>query len=131
LSSAPGSHGWPRRIGWWSWPSANIGRGRAPAGARDRLGGHILTQERDGFLIEAGPDSFITQKPWGLALVKRLGLEGELIPTNPACRRTFVVRNGRMHPVPEGFLLLAPTRIWPFVFSRLFSCRASCARAST
>ena len=88
---------------------------------RERLGGNIVTHRRDGFLIEGGPDSFITQKPWGLALVKRLGLEGELIPTNPACRRTFVVRKGRMHPVPEGFLLWAPTRIWPYVVSRLFS----------
>ncbi|GMV96766.1 MAG: protoporphyrinogen oxidase [Phycisphaerae bacterium] len=89
--------------------------------ARDRLGGTIHTTRRDGFLIEGGPDSFITQKPWGLSLVKRLGLEGRLIQTNPACRRTFVVRDGRMHAVPEGFLLLAPTRIWPFVTSRLFS----------
>lgn len=89
--------------------------------SRDRLGGTIHTWKHDGFLLEGGPDSFITQKPWGLALVKRLGLEGQLIPTNPACRRTFVVRNGRMHPVPEGFLLLAPTRIWPFALSRLFS----------
>lgn len=89
--------------------------------ARDRLGGTILTQNRDGFIIEGGPDSFITQKPWGLALCRRLGLESRLIQTNPSCRRTFVVRDGRLHPVPEGFLLLAPTRIWPFVTSRLFS----------
>lgn len=89
--------------------------------ARDRLGGTIHTIRRDGFLIEGGPDSFITQKPWGLALVKRLGLEDRLIQTNPACRRTFVVRDGRMHAVPEGFLLLAPTRILPFATSRLFS----------
>lgn len=89
--------------------------------ARDRLGGTILTQRRDGFLLEGGPDSFITQKPWALALVRRLGLEDQLIPTNPACRRTFVIRDGQMHAVPEGFLLLAPTRIWPFVTSRLFS----------
>ncbi len=89
--------------------------------ANPRLGGTIATLERDGCLIEGGPDSFITQKPWAMALCKRIGLEGELIPTNPACRRTFVVRDGRMHPIPEGFLLLAPSRIWPFVTSRLFS----------
>lgn len=89
--------------------------------ARERLGGTIITEQRDGFLIEGGPDSFITQKPWGLALCKRLGLTEQLIQTNPACRRTFVVRNGVMHAIPEGFLLLAPTRILPFVTSRLFS----------
>jgi oxygen-dependent protoporphyrinogen oxidase len=89
--------------------------------ARDTLGGSISTIRRDGFLLEGGPDSFITQKPWALQLAKRLGIDDQLIPTNPNYRRTFVVRDGRMHPVPEGFLLLAPTRILPFVTSRLFS----------
>lgn len=89
--------------------------------ARGQLGGSIVTKARDGFLIEAGPDSFITQKPWALTLCKRLGLESELVPTNPQCRRTFVARGGVLHPIPEGFLLLAPSRLWPFVTSRLFS----------
>lgn len=89
--------------------------------AAPRLGGTIVTTARDGCLVEGGPDSFITQKPWALALCRRLGIDGELIPTNPACRRTFVVRDGRMHPIPEGFLLLAPSRIGPFITSRLFS----------
>lgn len=89
--------------------------------ARDQLGGSLVTRRQDGFLVEAGPDSFITQKPWGLALCRRLGLTQEIIPTNEGCRRTFVVRKGRLHPIPEGFLLLAPSRIMPFVTSRLFS----------
>ncbi len=92
--------------------------------ARDKLGGSIQTTHREGFLLEGGPDSFITQKPWALALCRRLGLADQLISTNPAYRRTFVVRRGKLHPLPEGFLLLAPTRIWPFVISRLFSWRA-------
>ncbi|NLE60891.1 MAG: NAD(P)-binding protein, partial [Planctomycetes bacterium] len=71
--------------------------------ARDQLGGSLVTNRHDGFLVEAGPDSFITQKPWALALCKRLGLGDEIIPTNPAFRRTFVVRKGRLHPIPEGF----------------------------
>lgn len=91
--------------------------------ASGRLGGTILTQRRDGFLIEGGPDSFITQKPWALDLCRRLGIEDRLISTHPAYRRTFVVRDGAMHPVPEGFLLLAPTRIRPFLASPLFSWR--------
>lgn len=89
--------------------------------SRDRLGGSIVSERRDGYLIEGGPDSFITQKPWALALCKRLGIEDQLVGTNPDYRRTYVVHRGRMHPIPEGFLLLAPTRIMPFVFSRLFS----------
>jgi oxygen-dependent protoporphyrinogen oxidase len=86
-------------------------------------GGSITTYRRDGFLLEGGPDAFITQKPWALALCRRLGLIDLLIQTNEHCRRTFVVRRGRMHAIPEGFLMLAPTRMMPFAFSRLFSLR--------
>ena len=91
--------------------------------AADRLGGSIETTRQDGFLVEGGPDSFITQKPWALALAKRLGLANRLIPTNDACRRTFVVRKGRLLPVPEGFMMMAPTRWWPMVITPLFSLR--------
>jgi oxygen-dependent protoporphyrinogen oxidase len=89
--------------------------------ANDRPGGSTVTVQRDGFLIEGGPDSFITQKPWGVALCKRLGIESELIGTNPNYRRTFVVHRGKLHAVPEGFLLLAPSRFLPMVTTRLFS----------
>ncbi|HKO61872.1 MAG TPA: protoporphyrinogen oxidase [Pyrinomonadaceae bacterium] len=84
-------------------------------------GGIIKTEERDGFLIERGPDSFITEKPDALSLVRRLGLEPHLIDTNAAHRRSFVVRNARLLPVPDGFNLLAPARLWPFVTSGIFS----------
>jgi oxygen-dependent protoporphyrinogen oxidase len=89
--------------------------------AGDRLGGVIATERRDGFLLEAGPDSFITDKPWALALCRRLGLEHRLIGTNDAHRRSFVARGGTLHPVPEGFQLLAPSRLGPFLASSLFS----------
>jgi protoporphyrinogen/coproporphyrinogen III oxidase len=42
--------------------------------ARDRLGGTIATERAGGYLIEGGPDSFLTEKPWALALCDRLGL---------------------------------------------------------
>lgn len=86
-----------------------------------RLGGAISTQRRDGFLMEAGPDAFITEKPWALDLCHRLGLDDRLVGTNPAFRRSFVVRNGRLLPVPEGFYLLAPLRVRPFLTSPVFS----------
>ncbi len=86
-----------------------------------RLGGSIATQRVDGFLIEEGPDAFITTKPWALALCQRLGLESSLIPTSNTHRRTFVVHRGRLLPIPDGFLMLAPTKVWPFVTSPLFS----------
>ncbi|HKR15093.1 MAG TPA: protoporphyrinogen oxidase [Pyrinomonadaceae bacterium] len=89
--------------------------------AGPRLGGTIQTEERDGFLLERGPDSFISEKPEAVALAKRLGLESRLIQTNEQFRRSFIVRNGRLRPVPEGFQLLAPSRILPFLTTDIFS----------
>jgi oxygen-dependent protoporphyrinogen oxidase len=89
--------------------------------ASPRLGGTIQTEQRDGFLLERGPDSFISEKPQALALAKRLGLESRLIQTNEQFRRSFIVRNGRLRAVPEGFQLLAPSRLWPFITSDIFS----------
>jgi oxygen-dependent protoporphyrinogen oxidase len=88
---------------------------------RDRLGGTIETERVDGCVVEAGPDSFISEKPWALALCRRLGLEDRLVRTDDRYRRTFVWYGGRLHPLPAGFQLLAPTRIRPFLASRLFS----------
>ena len=87
----------------------------------DRVGGTIQTEHRDGFLVEGGPDSFLSEKPWALALCRRLGVEDRLIRTDDSRRRTFVVWDGRLHPLPEGFQLLAPTRLAPLLASRLFS----------
>jgi oxygen-dependent protoporphyrinogen oxidase len=89
--------------------------------ATERVGGSIRTERANGFLIEAGADSFLTEKPWALDLCRRLGLEDRLIRTRDEERRTFVVRNGRLHPLPDGFLLMAPTRLMPLVASPLFT----------
>jgi protoporphyrinogen/coproporphyrinogen III oxidase len=89
--------------------------------ASSRLGGVIRSERRDGFLLEAGPDSFISEKPEAVALAKRIGIAARLIETNAAHRRSFIVRKGRLRAVPEGFQLLAPTRFWPFVTTGIFS----------
>jgi len=89
--------------------------------ASPRLGGTIQTEHRDGFLLERGPDSFISEKPQALELAKQLGLESRLIQTNEQFRRSFIVRDGRLRAVPEGFQLLAPSRFWPFITSDIFS----------
>ena len=89
--------------------------------ARDRLGGVIHTIERDGFLIDSGPDNFVTIKPWAMTLIRRLGIESELISTNEAHRSALVVRNGKLQPIPEGFLLMAPTKVMPVLASPIFS----------
>ncbi len=89
------------------------------AGAR--LGGIIHTHRRDGFLLEGGPDSFISEKPAALDLARRINLDEHLIQTEPSNRRSFIVRDKKLRPVPQGFQLLAPSRFWPFVTSEIFS----------
>ncbi len=75
----------------------------------NRLGGLIQTIHRDGCLMEAGPDAFLSEKPAAADLCRSIGLEAELIPTNPEFRRSFFVWKKKLNPVPEGFYLLAPT----------------------
>jgi protoporphyrinogen/coproporphyrinogen III oxidase len=89
--------------------------------ASPRLGGVVQTEHRDGFLLERGPDSFISDKPAAVELAKRIGLESRLIETNPEHRRSFIVRDGRLRPLPEGFQLMAPSRLWPFITSDIFT----------
>jgi len=91
--------------------------------ARDRLGGTIETERAGGFLVEAGPDSFLSEKPWALGLCRRIGLESRLVGTDDRFRKVFVWFGGRLHPVPDGFQLLAPTRLRSFATSSLFSWR--------
>ncbi len=89
--------------------------------ANNNLGGTIQTEELNGFLLERGPDSFISEKPAAVSLARRLGIESRLIQTNEEHRRSFIVNSGKLKPVPEGFQLLAPSRIWPFVTTDIFS----------
>ena len=91
--------------------------------AKDRLGGVLWTDRFDGFTLEGGPDSFITNKPWGIELCQRLGLSDQLIETDANHRRSFVVRNGRLVPVPEGFVLMAPHRLMPILTTPILSWR--------
>jgi protoporphyrinogen/coproporphyrinogen III oxidase len=84
-----------------------------------RLGGLIQTTARDGCLIEGGPDSFISQKPEALALIKELGLEQEVIGSNDATRVTYILRHGRLVRMPEGLRMIVPTLVWPLVKSPL------------
>jgi oxygen-dependent protoporphyrinogen oxidase len=89
--------------------------------ASERLGGSIATERVGEFLVEAGPDSFITEKPWALKLCERVGLTHRLVSTQSAYQKIFIVHNGQLVALPEGFFLLAPTRLWPFIQTPLFS----------
>ncbi|MBA4016452.1 MAG: protoporphyrinogen oxidase [Pirellula sp.] len=91
--------------------------------ANNRLGGILQTERRDGYLIERSADNFVTNVSGGLELCRELGIEGELLPTDPARRRALVLRAGRLHPVPEGFQLMTPSQVLPILKSPLLSWR--------
>jgi protoporphyrinogen/coproporphyrinogen III oxidase len=89
--------------------------------AGPRLGGVVHTESIDDCLVERGADSFITNKPWAIDLCRRLGIEDRLISTDPRFRQALVLRKGKPVAVPDGFLLMAPAKIWPVVASPIFS----------
>ena len=88
--------------------------------AAPRPGGKLRTECRDGFLIEAGPDSFLTAKPAAVELCRELGLADALIPQLQP-RGAYVLRRGRLVPIPAGMRLVHPTRPWALLRSRLLS----------
>ncbi len=86
-----------------------------------RLGGKITSEQVDGFVIEGGPDSFITQKKWGMALIQQLGLADRLVQTHPVEKSVFILSKGRLVPMPQGFNLMVPGKLLPFALSPLIS----------
>ncbi len=87
------------------------------------IGGVVRTIRQDGFLVETGPDSFLTAQPQALESCRALGLEGDLLPTDPVHRRSFILRGERLLPVPEGIYLLAPSSLRALVGTPLFTLR--------
>lgn len=79
------------------------------------LGGVIQTEIRDGCVLEAGPDSFLAAKPWALELIRDLGLQDEVIDSNDRLRIIYVVRDGKLVPLPHGLMMMVPTKILPIV----------------
>ena len=88
--------------------------------AAPRAGGVVLSEQVDGFTIDAGPDSLLVQKPEGIRLCEELGIGDRLVPTKPP-RLAFVQRGGRLHALPAASVLGIPTRWGPFVRTPLFS----------
>ena len=86
-----------------------------------RAGGVIETAERDGCVMELGPDSIITEKPWARALCEEIGLVDRIVGTSNQFRQSFVALGNTLHPIPEGFYMMAPSRLAPLAGSRLFS----------
>ena len=89
--------------------------------ASARLGGVLRTEQIDGCIVEAGPDSFITEKPWATDLCHALGLGDQLIGSNDADRKTYILTKGRLVVMPDGLMFMVPTKILPTGFSPLFS----------
>ncbi len=89
--------------------------------ASERTGGLLRTERVDGYVIERGAESIITDKPWALALARRLGVDGELVSTRTDNRGAYVVAHGRLERIPEGFSLLAPVRLAPFLATNVLS----------
>ena len=89
--------------------------------AQGQLGGLLQTSRQDGVLIEHSADNFITSAPWALELCRRMGYEEQLIATNPSHRQAKVVFRGRLEPLPQGFTLMAPSRLAPMLSTPLLS----------
>jgi len=86
-----------------------------------RLGGVLVTERVDGCLVEAGPDSFLTEKPWAADLCRQVGLGDQLIGSNDADRKTYILVKGRLVVIPDGLMFMVPTKLVPTAFSPLFS----------
>lgn len=89
--------------------------------ASPHAGGWLRTEERGGFVVELGPDSILAEKPAALRLVRALGIEDRVVSPLPAQRGAYVVSEGRLVRVPEGFSMMAPVDPWAFLGSEVVS----------
>ena len=108
-----------------AWYLQQAGIGYSVLEASPRWGGKVLTEQVDEaagqFVVEGGPDSFLTQKPWALELARALGLDARLIGTNDKLRTIYVLHKGKPAKMPDGVMLIVPTRFMPFALSGLIS----------
>jgi oxygen-dependent protoporphyrinogen oxidase len=86
-----------------------------------RLGGVIRTSFQEGCLLEAGPDSFLAAKPWAMDLIRELGLADQVIGSNDHLRVTYILKHGKLIPLPDGLMMMVPTRILPLAGTKLLS----------
>jgi protoporphyrinogen/coproporphyrinogen III oxidase len=89
--------------------------------AEKKLGGKIITDQVGDLTVEGGPDCFLRQKPWAASLCKELGIAQEIIGTNDHLRKVYVLDQGRLKELPDGVMLIVPTRFMPFITSPLIS----------
>ena len=89
--------------------------------ASPRFGGSMFSEHVDGCVVEAGPDSFLTEKPWAQTLARQIGLEDQLIGSNDAQRKTYILVNGKLVVIPDGLMFMVPTKLLPILSTPLFS----------
>ncbi|MGO9336850.1 MAG: protoporphyrinogen oxidase [Terracidiphilus sp.] len=89
--------------------------------SRERLGGSIASEIVNGAVLERGPDSFITEKPAAQELCRELGLAADLVPSNDASRKTYILVKNQLVPLPDGLMFLVPTKLIPTALTSLFS----------
>ncbi|MBZ5524322.1 MAG: protoporphyrinogen oxidase [Acidobacteriia bacterium] len=87
----------------------------------DRLGGVIRTEYQDGYVLEAGPDSFLSIKPDAAALCRELGIGEQIIQSNDHLRKTYILVKNRLIEIPDGLQFMVPTKVWPMATTPLFS----------
>jgi len=102
-----------------AWELVKAGREAVLIEAQPQLGGVIRTEVVEGCVLEGGPDSFLAAKPAAEELIRELGLGGELISSLDEQRVTYVVRRGRLVPLPDGLMMMVPTRLLPVALSPL------------
>ena len=92
--------------------------------ASPRLGGIVETVREGGFIIECGPDAWVTEKPWARELAEELGLGDQVIPSNDATRKTYVLVDGQLKAMPDGMRMMVPSNLDALDQSDLFSAAA-------
>ncbi|MBN2333752.1 MAG: protoporphyrinogen oxidase [Deltaproteobacteria bacterium] len=85
------------------------------------IGGKIKTTYADPYTVEGGPDCFILEKPWALSLIRELGMEDQLVNTSSSASGTYIYAGNRLHRLPDGLIMMIPTKIIPFATSPLIS----------
>ncbi len=86
-----------------------------------RVGGVIQTSVEQGCVLEEGPDGFMAAKPWAMNLIRELGLADQVIGSNDRSRHTYIVKKGKLIPMPDGLMMMVPTKMLPLAETRLFS----------
>jgi protoporphyrinogen/coproporphyrinogen III oxidase len=92
-----------------------------------RLGGKICTEivrdptDESKFIVDGGPDCFLTEKPACHRIAKLAGIFDDELPTDESRKRTWILSRGKLHQMPDGIFMFAPTKFLPFATTGLFS----------